>query len=369
VPNIPSARMASPGPVVMANAEIEFGILEHSGCPLREFKAGDTIFRRGEAGHELFIVKSGGVEIRVGNRVLDTLSEHSIFGEMALIDSAPRSATAVAVTDTTLIAVSESQLKPLISDFSLTIMREMSRRLRAHARQSELMNIDAITGSIAHEIKQPLTAIAANSSAAQRFLKMREPDLEQACISLSHLVDDVHRTSDIIDGIRSLFRGVDRTRQLINLNEITLEVLESMSADLKFHDVTSLPDLGKIPPVDGSRIQLGQVLINIIRNAVEAMETVPNRRKILRVSTRPFGPNAIMVAVEDSGPGIDRKKIDEIFDAFVTTKSHGIGLGLAICRVIIEHHGGQLTATSDGKNGTRFDFVLPAAKDPEDIPA
>lgn len=353
--------MAKPGPPVMANAAIDFGILAHSGSALREFKAGDIIFSQGEAGDELFIVKSGTVEIRIGNRVLDTLSEHSIFGEMALIDSAPRSATAVAITDATLVAVSEKQLKPLISDFALTIMREMSRRLRHHARQSELMNIDAITGSIAHEIKQPLTAIAANSSAAQRFLKMSEPDLEQASISLSHIVDAVHRTSDVIDGIRSLFRGVGQTRQRVDLNEITLEVLGAMSTDLESHDVTSLPDLTKIPPVDGNRIQLGQVLLNIIRNAVEAMETVLDRSRLLRVSTRPFGSNAIIVSVEDSGPGIDPKNIDGIFNAFVTTKSHGMGLGLAICRVIIEHHGGQLTATSDGKSGTRFQFVLPTA--------
>lgn len=342
----------------MTNVVLDFSILAGSRT-LREFKAGEIIFKRGEAGHELFVVKSGQVEIRVGTRVLDTLSEYSIFGEMALIDSAPRSATAVAITDTTLISVSDEQLKPLISDFALTIMREMSGRLREHARRSELTNIDAITGSIVHEIRQPLAAIAMNSSAARRFLTVSPPDPQEAGAALDRIVAAVHRTSAVLDGIHALFRRSDQNRQRIDLSEIALEVLDSMAAELKAREVTCLPGLPKIPLIHGNKTQLRQVLLNIVRNAIEAMDAISEGHRVLRVITRAHGDDAVAVSVEDSGPGIDPEKIEGIFDAFVTTKPQGMGLGLAISRMIVEHHGGQLTAVSDGKSGALFQFILP----------
>ena len=153
----------------MADTTFDFGTIAGETGPLRELKAGDVIFKQGDAGQELFIIKSGKVEIRIGNRVLDTLSPGNIFGEMALIDSAPRNATAVPITDATLTAVSEKQFMFSISTLALNIMRDMSRRLRKRAQETELMNIEAITASIVHEIKQPLTAVAADSSAARNY--------------------------------------------------------------------------------------------------------------------------------------------------------------------------------------------------------
>ena len=182
----------------MTEASADLALLAEAAGSLREFRAGDVIFRRGDAGQELFIVKSGTVELRIGSKVLDTLTKHSIFGEMALIDFAPRSATAVALTDVTLVAVSDKQFTPLISSVALSVMREMSRRLRNHARESELMNIDAITGSFIHEIRQPLAAIAANSSAALRFLEMSQPDLEEVRLSLNRIVSVVHRADECL---------------------------------------------------------------------------------------------------------------------------------------------------------------------------
>src|SRR6516225_5771642 len=207
---------------------------------LRDFKAGDVIFKQGDTGRELFTIKSGKVEIRIGNHVLDTLSPGNIFGEMALIDSAPRNATAVAITDATLIAVSQKQFVLSNSNLAFSIMRDMSQRLRRRARETELMNIDAITASIVHEIKQPLTAISANSSAARRFLGKTPPNVHEARGCFMRIVDGVRQTSEVLDGIRSLFQRADQVREQMDLNEVTLEVLEPMHTEFKNHRITIL---------------------------------------------------------------------------------------------------------------------------------
>ena len=247
-----------------------------------------------------------------------------------------------------------------ISTLALNIMRDMSRRLRKRAQETELMNIEAITASIVHEIKQPLTAVAANSGAARIFLGKTPPDLKEVRACLIRIVDGVHRTSDVLDGIRSLFQGTNQSRDQIDLNEITLEVLEPMGAEFKNHGITTLPQLTtNIPRFHGNRRQLQEVIVNLLRNAVEAMDITTDRNRVLRLKTERRGVDAIVLSVEDSGPGIDPKNLESIFDAFVTTKRHGMGLGLAICRVIVNQHGGQLTASSNGKDGALFRVVLP----------
>src|SRR6516165_3411076 len=217
----------------MADATADFGVMAGAVGPLCEFKAGDVIFKQGDTGQELFIIKSGKVEIRIGNHVLDTLSPGNIFGEMALIDSAPRSATAVAITDAMLIAVSYKQFMLSTSDLTFNIMRDMSQRLRKRARETELTNIDAITASIVHEIKQPLSAISANSSDARRFLGKTPPNIQEARGCLIRIVDGVRQASEVLDGIRSLFQRTDQVRDQIDLNEITREVLEPLGAELR----------------------------------------------------------------------------------------------------------------------------------------
>ena len=329
---------------------------------LRHFKAGDVIFKQGDTGQELFIIKGGKVEIRIGNHLLDTLSPGNIFGEMALIDLAPRNAAAVAITDATLIAVTQKQFVSSTSNLAFSIMRDMSQRLRKRARETELMNIDAITASIVHELKQPLSAISANSSAARRFLGKTPPYVQEARACLIRIVDGVRQTSEILDGIRALFQRADQVREQIDVNEITLEVLKPMGADLKDHRITIFSELTpRVSLVDGNKRQLQEVIINLVRNAIEAMDDTADRNRVLRLKTEQRSDDAIVLSVQDTGPGIDPKNLESIFDAFVTTKSVGMGLGLAISRMIVEQHGGQLTASSDGKNGALFQLVLPAA--------
>ena len=228
-------------------------------------------------------------------------------------------------------------------------------------RDNKLMSAEAITAAIAHEVRQPLASIVTNANAALRWLGRTPPDHDEVRSALTRIQNEGHRTSEVFDAIRALFRTDDVGRQKIDLNEIVVEVLQSLQAELKEKRVEVSPKLAELPLVDGHKGQLRGVIFNLVHNALEALDTTTDRNRILRVMSELRGPDAIAVAVEDSGPGIDPDKLDRIFTAFVTTKSQGMGLGLAICRMIIEQHGGQLTAASDGKNGALFQFVLPIA--------
>jgi signal transduction histidine kinase len=235
-----------------------------------------------------------------------------------------------------------------------------SNVLLARERDNKLINLQAVGASIAHEMKQPLTAIAANSAAALTFVRKSPPDLTEIEETLTDIVDDSHRASEALDGIRTLFRTADQGRQLVNVNEIALDVLTSLHRELKDHDVIVIPELAsELPVVEVNKSQLQQVLLNLSLNAVEAMGATADGDRVLRVRTGSHNENTIVVTVQDSGPGIATPTIDRIFDGLVTTKARGMGLGLAICRMIVERHGGRLTASSDGKNGALFQFTLP----------
>jgi signal transduction histidine kinase len=227
-------------------------------------------------------------------------------------------------------------------------------------RDNKLLSAQALTAAIAHEVRQPLGAIAMNGSAALRFLGKTPPELAEVRAALNDMISDTHRASEVLDGIRALFGKSHQEREQVEMNEIILGVLQSSQKELQDHGVETRLELApELPLVDGHRRQLEEVIFNLVHNAIEAMDVTTDRDRVLRVRTGLNGDDAITVAVRDSGPGIDPKRIDSIFGAFFTTKSHGMGLGLAICRMIIEHHGGQLTASSDGGNGSLFQFVLP----------
>src|ERR1700692_2574616 len=227
-------------------------------------------------------------------------------------------------------------------------------------RDNKLMNMEAVTASIAHEMRQTLTAIAANGGAVLRFLEKVPLDIDRVRAILNQMADDCHRVSEVFDTIRALFRRVDQKREPIVVNEIVLDVLQSMREELTDHGVTTETELApELQRVDGHRNQLRQVIFNLISNAIESMDNTMNRSRLLRVTTKSHDPDAIIVAVEDSGPGINPRRLDSVFDPFITTKPDGTGLGLAICRMIVERHGGKLSALSDGKNGARFRLVLP----------
>jgi signal transduction histidine kinase len=228
-------------------------------------------------------------------------------------------------------------------------------------RDNKLMNLEAMAASISHEVKQPLAAIATNGEAAQLFLERAPPDLEEVRSALDSIVNDSQRVSEMLDNVCALFGSVAQQRRPVDVNEMVLGALRVLGPELEERRIVLRTEfiLSERPLVMGHKGQLQEVIINLARNAIEAMDAIKDGNRALHVKTQRNGRDAITVLVNDTGPGIDPKKLDRIFEAFVTTKAGGMGLGLAICRTIIERHGGQLTATSDGKRGASFQFVLP----------
>jgi len=231
---------------------------------------------------------------------------------------------------------------------------------RELARVSRQTTMGAMTASIAHEINQPLSAIALNGDAALRFLLRPEPNLEEVRAGLTHIVEDGHRASQVIASVRAMF-GKDRGEKTeLNLNDLVRQVLTMAHGELESHLVSLHVDLlDNLPPVLGDRVPLQQVFINLIMNAIEAMAAVANRQRVLLVSSEIDGEHHVLIKLKDSGAGIDSADMGRIFDTFFTTKSNGMGMGLAICRSIVEAHGGRLWASAAIPHGSIFHVALP----------
>lgn len=236
-------------------------------------------------------------------------------------------------------------------------LQEMRAELARNARINQMV---AMTGSIAHEINQPLSAIVANASAGLRWLERTTPDVDETRTVLQGIVDEGHRAGEIIKGIRAMFRADDKSRVSVDLNELVREVLVLTQDERRNWQIELHSELDEnLPSVTADRVQLQHVLFNLMTNAIDAMESVTDRNRILRVKSKPNGSAGVLITVEDSGIGIAPENINRIFSAFFTTKSHGMGLGLAICRSIVESHGGRLSASPNYPHGATFQIVLP----------
>jgi signal transduction histidine kinase len=232
-------------------------------------------------------------------------------------------------------------------------------------QDNRLMNLGAVAAVMSHEIKQPLTAMVANAAAIQNFLGREPLDLQEARSAADDVVNDSHRIGEILNNLRALFGQSLQGSELIDVNELALSVLQNSRDGLSDHGIAPVFNLMPgLPPVVGHRGQLEEVLLNLIHNAIEAMTSTTADRRALQVRTKVDGEKALVVEIEDSGPGFNPENSERIFDAFVTTKPHGGGLGLAICRTIIERHDGQLSAVSDGRNGALFRIHLPISARP-----
>ena len=214
----------------------------------------------------------------------------------------------------------------------------LSALRRRNASDARQIAMDAMAASIAHEINQPLGAMVMNANAALRWLARVTPDLERTRASLNEIVADGHRMNDVISGIRSMFQKGAHGRLSLGPNELVREVLKMLDEDLRIHRVSVLTDLRNgLPQLRADRGQLQQVFLNLITNAIEAMGTVTDRARSLRVSSSVSGNSLnVVVTVEDTGTGIDVGDRDRIFEPFFTTKSTGTGIGLSICRLIID---------------------------------
>jgi PAS domain S-box-containing protein len=233
---------------------------------------------------------------------------------------------------------------------------------RELARVSRQITMGAMTASIAHEINQPLSAIVLNGNAALRFLSRAEPDLEQVREALMPIVEDGHRASQVIASVRAMFGKDAGERTELDLNDLLRQVLTIAHGELESHLVSLQIDLvDRLPQVLGDRVPLQQVFLNLIMNAVEAMAAVSNRPRVLSASSEIDGTHQVLIKLKDSGVGIDPGDMGRIFDAFFTTKSNGMGMGLAICRSIVEAHGGRLSVSPAIPHGSIFHVALPRA--------
>jgi PAS domain S-box-containing protein len=240
---------------------------------------------------------------------------------------------------------------------------------RAHAELAHVtrvMTVGELTASIAHEVTQPLAAIVTNGEACLRLLTGDRPNLGETEKAVASIIRDARRAAEVVARVRALMKKSDVDRTPLDLGQLIREVLVLVQSTAAAHRIvlrTSLVD--DLPPVLGDRIQLQQVLLNLLTNAIEAMREVADRRRELVITARrhDVGPTTgVLVAVEDTGIGFERANVDQLFEALYTTKPDGLGMGLSISRSIVLSHGGRLWATLNAGYGATFQFVLPAWK-------
>src|SRR5580692_812310 len=228
------------------------------------------------------------------------------------------------------------------------------------ANASRRTTMGAMTASIAHEIKQPLAVIVTSANAGLRWLKRSEPNLAEARGNLDQIVKAGHRITEVIDGIRAMFGKESGKTSAVDLRLLVGEVLALAQGELETHQIVLRNDMGDgLPPVLAARVQLQQVILNLVNNAVEAMSSVMDRERCLTIGSSLDPQTSVTIAVEDSGTGIDPAHLERIFDPFFTTKYHGMGLGLSICRSIVEANGGALRVAPASPFGTVFYLSLP----------
>ncbi|MBV9018437.1 MAG: MASE4 domain-containing protein [Alphaproteobacteria bacterium] len=228
-------------------------------------------------------------------------------------------------------------------------------------RSNKLLSLDAMAASIAHEVNQPLSALVTNGGIGLRLLAKGDVDLDEVRAVLKRIIDDGHRASDIIASMRAMFKSGHIEESTLRIRELIFDVLVLVHGELQSHGVSVQINLRPdLPRILGDRVQLQQVLVNLIMNAVEAMSLVESHQRSLLVDARLHGTRDVLITVEDSGTGIEAKDMEHIFETFFTTKPHGMGLGLAISRSIIEAHGGRLWASGRKPRGAVFHVLLPS---------
>ena len=235
-----------------------------------------------------------------------------------------------------------------------------------HALRAELAGVARLTAmgelaaSIAHEIRQPLAAVVNNANAGLRWLNNQPPNLKQVRTALKRIVRDSERGGDVLGSIQGMLKKGEEERARLDINDLIREVMRLVQGELKNRGVSSRAELADdLPRVLADRIQLRQVILNLIMNAIEAMVSVSDRARVLRVRSENHGDDGVFVAVEDFGSGIASEDMDRIFETFFTTKSEGMGMGLSICRSIVESHGGRISASRANPRGSVFQFFLP----------
>jgi signal transduction histidine kinase len=268
------------------------------------------------------------------------------------------------VTATVVMIVLLAETTTLYADVARSAARETERRYRemqlelAHANRVATMG--QLSASIAHEVSQPIAGTITNAQAALRLLDVQPLNVDGFRRALDRIVRDGNRAGEVVDRVRALVKKAPPRKDVLDINEAILEIVRLTEGEVAKHGVSVKTQLANdMPHVESDRVQLQQVMVNLIINAAEAMSATPEGPRHLVISTASTASNEVLVAVQDSGPGIDAANLAGIFNAFYTTKPDGLGIGLSICRAIIEAHGGHLWATS-GPDGALFRFTLPS---------
>jgi signal transduction histidine kinase len=229
-------------------------------------------------------------------------------------------------------------------------------------RENKLMNIEAVAASISHELKQPLGSIALNCETVKILVQHPQPDVQETLEVLDETIIATKRANEHLEGIRDLFGRNNRLQEVIDINDTAGGTVRLFAGELRSNSINVRMELSPTPLVTfGHRGQIQQVLVNLLSNAVEALAKVADGPRVITIRTA-ADDNMAVVEVEDSGPGIAPANSALVFDPFVTTKPHGMGLGLAICRTIVDRHGGKLTTLPTHPRGTIFRLLLPAAR-------
>jgi signal transduction histidine kinase len=232
----------------------------------------------------------------------------------------------------------------------------------AHANRVATMG--QLTASVAHEVSQPIAATVMNAQAALRWIGAQPPNLNEVRQSLGQIVDNSKRAGDVIGRIRALIKKAPPQKEALEINEAILEVIALARGEVVQNGIAVRTQLADgLPRIQADRVQLQQVILNLIVNAVQAMSGASDGARELLIATSADVSNGILVSLRDSGPGLDPVSLERLFDAFYTTKSSGLGLGLSICRSIIEAHGGRIWASANEPRGAVFHLSLPLERD------
>ncbi len=240
-------------------------------------------------------------------------------------------------------------------------LRDMQTNL---AHVVRITTLGELTASIAHEVNQPLSAVIANAEACLRWLRRATPDLDAACRSVEWIIADGNRASEVIRRVRALAKKTSLEKVPLDVNDVVRETIPLVQRELISHQVLLRMELAPtLPMILGDRVQLQQVIINLVMNGIELMQSVTDRPRELVIQSRRDEERRVLVSVTDCGVGIATEDVDRLFNPFFTTKSSGMGMGLSICRSIVEGHGGRLWATANTPHGATFQFTLPVNAD------